>query len=575
MITGGSGDHLSLIAVEASLTLCSIAIAFAWPGLGQRQFLAVERTIRALAGRKALAIIIVGASAIGLRLALLPWNPIPLPVIPDDFSFLLAGNTFASGRLTNPTPEMWIHFESIFIDIKPTYMSMYFPGEGLVLAAGKVLFGHPWFGLLLVNGLMCAALCWMLQAWLPPCWALFGGLIAVLRISLFSYWINSYTGGGAIAALGGALVLGALPRLEKSWLWKQGLLMAIGMVLLAYTRPFEGVLLCVPVLIAMIWRYKTDRDSPNLARLAQNALPGLMVLLIGAIWLGYYDYRAYGSPFTLPYSVNRAAYAVDPYFVWQTPRAEPVYRHEMIRKFYVSDEQDIYRKLHSLPGFLIGTPDKILILIEFFAGFALIPPLCMMRRVILDRRVRFLLLLLLISFTGIVIQTFFVQHYVAPFTAVYYALGLQATRHLWIWKAGGQDVGRAMVRLLVCVCLLMVVPRLLNRLLGMPVPAYPTEKWACWWYGPDWHGTERAAVAAELSRLPGNQLAIVRYAPGHDPLNEWVYNEPNIDTSKVIWARDMGVALDRDLVRHYSARSVWLVQPDTAPVSVTPYPAVR
>ena len=93
---------------------------------------------------------------------------------------------------------------------------MYFPGQGLLLAAGQVVLGNPWFAVLFSSALMCAAICWMLQAWLPPNWALLGGFLAVLRLGVFSYWTNTYHAAGSLAALGGALVLGGLPRLKKT-----------------------------------------------------------------------------------------------------------------------------------------------------------------------------------------------------------------------------------------------------------------------------------------------------------------------------------------------------------------------
>ena len=241
----------SLLLIEGGLTAISVALAFVSPRLGGPWFKRIEHSFGKLARRKGWSVLSVGLATLALRLAILPLFPIPLPFIHDDFSHLLAADTFAHGRLTNPTPAMWMHFESFHITMQPTYMSMYFPGEGLILAASKVLLGNPWFGILICSALMCGAICWMLQAWLPPTWALLGGILAVLRLGLFSYWVNTYAGGGVITGLGGALVLGALPRLMKTARFRYGIVMAIGMILLGLTRPYEGLLLCLPVAAAL------------------------------------------------------------------------------------------------------------------------------------------------------------------------------------------------------------------------------------------------------------------------------------------------------------------------------------
>src|SRR6185437_2110367 len=90
------------------------------------------------------------------------------------------------------------------------------------------------------------------------------------------------------------------------------------------------------------------------------------------------------------------------------------------------------------------------------------------------------------------------------------------------------------------------------------------------WYGTAPVGLERARVSRELENLPGPQLAIVAYAP-HHLLNDWVYNAADIDTSKVVWARQMDPASDRELLRHYKDRRAWLIEPDSNPPRLTPY----
>lgn len=562
----------SIMYIEGGLTLIAVALAFSLPRLGSSWFSRVEDAFARLARRKGLSVIVVGLAALLLRLAILPICPVPHPFSPDDFSFLLAADTFLSGRLTNATPVMWTHLEAIHVTMKPTYQSMYFPAQSLVLAAGQVVTGHPWYGLLAVTALMCAAICWMLQAWLPPSWALLGGLLAILRIGLFSYWINSYSGAGSIAALGGALVLGGLPRFMKTPRLSYGLLMAAGAVLLGICRPYDGLLLCLPVVAVLVWWAFFGEKRPAAATLIRLTAIPLGLIVVAGVWMGYYNYRAFGSPVTPPYTLDRAQYAVAPYFIWQPQRTGIVYRHALMREFYYKAELPNYTDIHSVSGFVPQTILKVARGILFYTGIALLIPLIMLRRLFLDRRIRFLLWCVTILAIGQSIEIYLIPHYLAPFTAAFYAIGLQAMRHLRVWRPEGQPVGRAMVRLTVTVCVVMGGIRLLASPLHLHLAVWP-EAGVSGWVGPNsLSGAERAKVEARLEQVPGKQLAIVRYSPVHDPRVEWVYNSADIDRSKIVWAWDMGEAGNRELIDYYKDRTVWLVEPDTEPATVSPYP---
>ena len=75
-----------------------------------------------------------------------------------------------------------------------------------------------------------------------------------------------------------------------------------------------------------------------------------------------------------------------------------------------------------------------------------------------------------------------------------------------------------------------------------------------------------------LEQLAGRQLVIVRYSPGRDPFEEWVYNDADIDNAKVVWAREMTPAENEELINYFKDRRVWLLQADEKPARLSPYP---
>ena len=95
MIQSSSSDgSLSLMIMEASLTAIAVAASFAWPRLCSDWFSRIERFLGHIAKRPGLAVVTVGLSTLVLRLAILPLFPVPLPFVPDDFSFLLPATHF-------------------------------------------------------------------------------------------------------------------------------------------------------------------------------------------------------------------------------------------------------------------------------------------------------------------------------------------------------------------------------------------------------------------------------------------------------------------------------------------------
>jgi hypothetical protein len=507
------------------------------------------RALSALARRKTLSWIGLGVLVLVVRAALLPIWPIPTPMIYDEFSYLLQADTVAHGHLANPAHRLWRFFESIYILQQPTYASRFPPAQALAMAVGQLLFGHPWFGVWLSAGLLAAALCWALQGWLPSGWALFGAFIG-LELCVFSYWMNSYWG-GAVAALGGALVIGAWVRIVRAKQWRYAWFFGIGAVIVILARPFEGSVLVVPALIGL-----------GLAdRTARVWLPIIIIGVLGISCLAYDNYRVTGHPLRLPYREYYEQYEIVPPFsivpISMTPRTSRYFDLE-------SRNRETYDRARSW-RLLIDRPLDWLTLFRYYYGNLvwLLPLVVFIPGLWRSRRTRFALILTAIIGATSLIEVWWYPHYAAPFLAALLILVAQSMRYLRQWKYHGRGVGRFLVNAMpVAVFVLMIAAE---------AEAIVT------------HGTRDQAQAANtqiaqkerieqelLKKQSGQHVIFVSYAGLPSPHEEWIYNPANIDAAPVIWALDLGQTENERLRRYYAGRSFWRFKPAES-MSLRPY----
>lgn len=465
---------------------------------------------------------------------------IPKPGVHDEFAYLLMGDTFAHGRLTNPVHPMWPHFETYHVFHRPSYQAKYPPGQGMVLALGQAVGELPILGVWASLALACATVCWMLGALVPKPWAFLGGLLLALNPHAIAWWGQSYWG-GAVAAIAGALLFGALFRFQQRLLRRDAVLMAVGVALLVNTRPFEGLFACLtvaPMIALGTWSwFERGRRTEWMQKFA---LPlGLGILLVAA-WTLYYNHRLTGDAFTLPY-LN-----------WH-PEGSAI---ESIRTYKGPARLSSWTKLARLEAFFIAPS---LLWLSLFGIWA----------VVKDTRTRFaLVVLVLVAALGSRFTDVF-PHYVAPFAGLVSAVMIQGLRSIAGVTLAGRRVGVVAATVIVIGCFAWDGLYLKQLLQDGPLKgSLPSPRhWDAVFEAP---ATMRESMIERLAARPGKDLILVRYeSTRYVDRFEWVYNAADIDASEVVWARELSESENEKLRAHFKQRQVWLLDPTILPLRLS------
>jgi hypothetical protein len=500
----------------------------------------LETALRKLAARPRWSMALLAALPVLLRLLLLPRHPVPVPQTSDDFSYLLLGDTLAHFRFANPVHPMHRFFETVFVLQEPSYSSIYPLGQGFLLAAGELFFRLPWAGVALSAGALCALIYWMLCAWVSPVWALAGGLLAVMEFGPLNQWMNNYWG-GALSAIAGCLVFGAIPRLRNSGRTLDAALIGAGLGLEILTRPFETVLLCICVAFAV-------RRRVGIVLLA--LLPALLLTAVQ-------NKAVTGSFATLPYMLSRYQYGVPATFTFQN-NAVPHREMTQEQKLDYQAQSDVHG---DTPETFATYFTRLFSRIRFFRFFFLPPlyiALLFFVPALRERRYQWAAASVAIFALGSNIYPYYYPHYIAAVTCLLVLFSVEGLRRL-----GGDAM-----RIVALLSLAHFTFWYAIHLFGdetLFIATGPYESWDFINFG-DSEG--RILINRQLAAAPGKQLVFVRFGPRH-LLREWERNDADIDRSRVVWALDLGEEEDAKLMKYYPDRRVWIVEPDATPPKLT------
>ena len=479
-------------------------------------------------------------------------NGIPQPRIQDEFSYLLAADTFAHCRLTNPTPPFPEHFETPHVLVRPTYMSKYPPGQGIALAIGQVFTTQPIIGIWLSSAAAVAAIYWMLLGFLPAPWALLGGLASAIHPQILA-WSQTYWG-GSVAVLGAALLIGAWTRLMNQTTIPNTILLGIGLTILANSRPYEGLILSIPPILTLLAR-PLGQSPPLFSGGAKHRgfLPLLPILTLAALAMGYYNFRITGHPLRMPFMEYSSQYDIYPKFWFLPKHPPPTYTSEAVARIHTDFEPGDYDLLQTPVGVLRISAQRLWQLLSMHTRpwLLLLLPLAAAIAYWRNPKIKWIWITLGLFFLGLCAENWFLPNYAAPATPIILLLIVAGWKQLCTWGRPGRFIAVASISVWLIAAAISA---------AAPPP-------------PDSLRFGRADLIATYPQLrTGRHLIFVHYESGHLLHDEWVFNSADPEHSNIIWLRALGKSADAPVIQYFHDRQPWLLDIDQTQLHFNRYP---
>ncbi|MCH2173077.1 hypothetical protein MK489_20045 [Myxococcota bacterium] len=482
----------------------------------------------------------------------------PRPTTLEDFSVLLAADTFSNGRLANPPPALPTYFERPYQLVQPKYVSIATPLPALVALAGNAL-GDPGRASILTFALACVSVWWMLSAirGISAGYSFLGSMVLTTHPNLLIDWGIGYTG-ASLGMLGAALVYGATFRLRKAPHSAHAWVLGLGAAILWLSWPYEGLLACVPA----AWILLRDGIRPPSAganKLTLNKLlPTLLLLLATVTFTGYFNWRTTEDPLQSPRSLYNETYASVPDLLFMERPPAKDYPNISLEILYSKDTRFTkpYTDRQDLVGFLGGLAEKAKLYGNFLLPFPLLLLLLGLPWCMRDPDVRFACASLLLFGAGLAAQTFERTEFLGPFVPLGLVVLLASTARIGSFRAGPVPLGLIVITGLIAWSWNAMLDRYDDHSIELQLrPTY-----------------EKNYLEDIALSNPGSHLALAHYAQGHHVEYDWTRNDADIDGARMVWALDLGEDANREIANHFPDHTLWLLHSGVNGVRFIPHP---